>query len=76
MAKHVVPLNGYASATVTVETDETDPEKIVELALQQGPPGVCAQCGGWGRDFSLDIGDEWEPSYREDGTPEIYEESD
>lgn len=77
MAKYRVPLNGYASATVTVETDETDPEVIAQLALMEGVPSPCAQCGGWGRDWSLEIGDEWEPSRRtEDSPPEIYKESD
>ena len=73
MAKYVVPLNGWAGGTVTVETDETDPERIVELAFEKGIPGPCAQCGGWGQDWSLEVGDEWEPSRKEDGSPAIYE---
>lgn len=77
MTKYTVPLTGYANATVTVETDETDPETILELAYEKGAPDVCAQCGGWGRDFSLEIGDEWEP-IRNDKTGEIemYKEDD
>ncbi|AZM51791.1 hypothetical protein DMA15_03665 [Streptomyces sp. WAC 01529] len=61
MTKYTVPLSGYASATVTVETDSTDPEKILDLAYEEGVPGICAQCSGWGRDHSLGLGDEWEP---------------
>lgn len=74
MPKYRVPLNGYASATVTVETDETDPEAIVNLALEEGVSSPCAQCSGWGQSWSLEIGDEWEPALKQDGTPEIYEE--
>lgn len=75
MAKYTVPLTSWANATVTVETDETDPEKIVELAYDD-TPGICAQCGGWGRTFSLEIGDEWEtvPRSDDDPTPTIYRE--
>lgn len=74
MPKYRVPLSGYASATVTVETDETDPERILEEALQEGVPSICAQCSGWGRSHSLEVGDEWEPVEDENGTPIVYEE--
>lgn len=126
MPKYCVPLTGYANASVVVETDETDPEKILEEALvglrevpvpsgqgcqgavrpaartcengldgalarslrdqhshrsrqrdgvllAKGVPGVCAQCSGWGRDHSLEVGDEWEPVTNKDGQPEAYE---
>jgi hypothetical protein len=76
VAKYRVPLSGYVSVSVTVETDETDPERIVEEALSEGVPSICAQCSGWGRDHSLEIGDEWEPVEDEDGTPEVYREGD
>ncbi|MBA2951452.1 hypothetical protein [Streptomyces himalayensis] len=75
MAKYRVPLNGYAYATVVVETDETDPEAIVELAYEETPTDVCGHCSGWGQTWSLEIGDEWRASRKEDGTPEFYEES-
>lgn len=74
MAKYTIPLSGYASATLTIETDETDPENILEEALSAGVPGICAQCSGWGRPYSIDLGDEWEPVLRSDGSPEIYAE--
>jgi hypothetical protein len=77
MPKYRVPLTTYASASILVETDETDPEKILEEALGEGVPGICAQCSGWGRNHSLEVGDEWEPVQDvETGEPEIYEESD
>jgi hypothetical protein len=61
MAKYRVNLTGYADASITVETEETDPGRIYEEAMTEGVPGLCAQCSGWGRDHSLDVGDEWEP---------------
>lgn len=60
MPKYRVTFTGSASATVDVETDETDPEVIAELAYQEDFPTVCAQCSGWGRSYSLEIPDEWE----------------
>lgn len=75
MAKYRVPVNGYASATIFVETDETDPEVIYELAMDEGVPGICAQCAGWGRKDSLEIGDEWEPVI-ENGEVVVYREGD
>lgn len=75
MAKYTVPLTTWANATVTVETDSTDPEEIAQLAWEN-TPDICANCGGWGRDFSLEIGDEWEsvPRSKDDSTPTIYRE--
>lgn len=70
MAKYRVPLSGYASMTVDVETDETDPEKIVELAMEEAYFGLCHQCASHG-----EVGDEWEPSKHE-GEYEIYELED
>lgn len=72
MTKYTVPLTGYANISVTVETDETDPEKIVELAQAEGGASLCHQCGGRTNN-SLDLGDEWEPDRDKDGVPEIYE---
>lgn len=74
MAKYRVPLTGIADAMITVETDETDPEKILEKAYQEEFSTLCAQCSGWGRDFYLEIGDYWEPVEKKDGTPRIYKE--
>lgn len=73
MAKYRVPLHTSASGTIDVETDETDPETIVEQALDEGIHGICAQCSGWGRDTSLEIGDEWEVVVNDEtGLPDIY----
>lgn len=74
MPKYTVPLTSWANISVTVETDETDPEKIVELALEEAGVSLCHQCAGHTNN-SLDVGDEWHPSRDKDGTPEVYEES-
>ena len=60
-----------ASGSITVETDETDPERIVEEAYAEGIPGICAQCSGWGRDHELEVGDEWDVD-EDDKGPVIY----
>lgn len=74
MTKYRVPFNTWAGGSITVDTDETDPEKILEEAYTEGIPSVCAQCSGWGRDFSLEIGDEWEENRDKEGRPVIYVE--
>ncbi|MFD6250280.1 hypothetical protein [Streptomyces roseolus] len=68
MAKYRINITGHASGSLTVETDETDPERIFEEAMSDpGAPTICAQCSGWGRNYSLEIGDEWEPEMNENG---------
>jgi hypothetical protein len=74
--KYKIPLNGYASVTISIETDETDPERIYEEAMAGGIPGICAQCSGWGASHSLEIGDEWEPEAdKETGAVVVYDEA-
>lgn len=55
MPKYDVHMSSTANATVTVEADS--PEQAEEVAEF---PSICAQCSGWGRDHSLEIGDDWE----------------
>lgn len=57
MSRYDIYLNAGASLAVHVEAD--DLESAVEAAYRQAPSGVCAQCSGWGRPYSIDIG-EWE----------------
>lgn len=71
MTVYQVSFETWAGGHIQVETDETDPERIVEAAYEEGIPGLCAGCSGWGRDHSLELGDEWEVVKREDGTPYI-----
>lgn len=75
MAKYIVPLTSWANIAVTVETGETDPEKIAELAIEAASPTLCHQCSD-SRNDSLEIGDQWDPTYGDDGKPEITKESD
>lgn len=72
MAKYSVPLTGYANICVTVETEETDPEKIAELAMEAAEPMLCHQCSD-SRNQSLELGDGWEPGSQ---PPEVYREGD
>jgi hypothetical protein len=57
MPKYRVSLSTNAWVTVTVEADNA--EAAIEEAYQDAP-NLCAQCSGWGRNFSLELGDEWE----------------
>jgi hypothetical protein len=50
-------------ATITVEVEAEDAEKAAEIAQGQD---ICAQCSGWGRDWSMEIG-EW--SVADEGFP-------
>lgn len=72
MATYKVPLTTWANAVVEVETDETDPEKIAELALEGIQASLCHQCSS--RD-GLEIGDVWDP-LRDNGKPEVYKVGD
>lgn len=74
MAKYRIPITTWASGTIEFETEETDPEAIYEAAMNSSAtelPSVCAQCGGWGRSFSLEVGDEWEPVTDREGVVEV-----
>ncbi len=79
MAKYRIPMTTYASTSIEVETDETDPGKIVEAAYEQADyPSICAQCSGWGQKLELEIGDEWKPVpvSSDDPTPIVEKISD
>ncbi|MEW1547515.1 hypothetical protein [Streptomyces tsukubensis] len=60
MTKYRINLSTAANASITVETEETDPELIYQEALHEGIPHPCAQCSGWGQNWELEIGDEWD----------------
>lgn len=64
MAKYRVYLETTAELVITVEVpDGLDEDAAraaaVELAYEEIPRDICAQCGGWGESWSRDIG-EWE----------------
>ncbi|MFC8021995.1 hypothetical protein [[Kitasatospora] papulosa] len=61
MATYNVPLTGIANITVTVTTDEADPDKIAARAIEKAEAeaiGLCRQCSS-DLNNSLDLGDEW-----------------
>lgn len=65
MAKYRVSMQTVATITIEIEVpdDITDPHEIAERAAEEGEfPTICAQCAGWGRDYSLDMDGEWEVS--------------
>lgn len=62
MKKYRVHFETTAGCSVEVEVPDDTPEyEIRELAIEKGyeglPGGVCAQCSGWGRKYSLDLGE-------------------
>ena len=70
MATRTVHFTTTASLSVDVDVpddlDEAEArEKAIELAYDEAPGGVCAQCSGWGRSFSLDLA-EWEAEEGDD----------
>ena len=75
MPKYRVYLTTTASAAVDIEVpdDVTDPDEIAELAWSESEfPTLSAQASGWGRPWSLDLG-EWEADIV-DGIPYVTDE--
>jgi hypothetical protein len=64
MAKYTVYLT--ATASTSVEVDAEDRDDAIEKALSANMPTICAQCSGWGREYSLEIADNWDFSEVED----------
>jgi hypothetical protein len=65
MAKYRVSMQTVATTVVEIEVpdDVTDHEEIATRAAEEGEfPTICGQCAGWGRGYSLDMGDEWNVS--------------
>lgn len=67
MPKYRMYINGaydgyveFESAVVIQpETSAEDTERVVEDGYESGTfPTLCAQCSGWGRNFSISLGDE------------------
>ena len=53
MPKYRVALNARVSLSVTVEADNEDEAR--DAAYEKIPGGLCAQCSGWGREYSMDL---------------------
>jgi hypothetical protein len=61
MTKYIVEFKGVAWATATVEAE--DESEAIEAAFEDGFPGLCAQCSGWNKPWTLSIPDDpaaWE----------------
>lgn len=56
MNRYRVHLQTVASFTIEVDADDED--AALDAAYEEVPAEVCAQCGGWGSKYSLDLG-EW-----------------
>lgn len=56
MAKYRVRLITSAEYCIDVEADSED--AALDEAYQEAP-GLCPQCGGWGKKWGLDLG-EWQ----------------
>jgi hypothetical protein len=72
MAKYVVHMTTTASMSIEVEVDDNldEPEAredAIEEAFQEAPADVCAQCGGWGQSWSMEL-NEWDLAKNIDGT--------
>jgi hypothetical protein len=72
MPKYVVPVTTWANASVTVETDETDPVVIARLAESAVHASLCHKCNGSDNTY-LEIGDEWTAA-EHDGVPVVTRE--
>lgn len=52
MTKYTVHFQQAVSLSLDVEAES--PEDAIEEAHEEGVPGVCAQCSGWGKNWSRD----------------------
>lgn len=74
MPKYRVHLRTAGFTSVVVEAD--DPDRAIDKAFERDLPGICAQCTGWGRGYTLEFGDEWEPCGETDEAVELVEGDD
>ncbi len=61
MPKFKVEFRAYVFATDTVEAE--DESEAAEKAFGNGFPDICAQCSGWGKDYTVAFPDDpasWE----------------
>lgn len=52
MTTYTVHFTQTVSLSLTVDADS--PDDAIETAHEDGIPGICAQCSGWGRNWSRD----------------------
>lgn len=58
MSRYRVTLTSSADFYITVEADSED--EAIDLAYDEAPSGVCANCSGYGQEWDLDLGGDWE----------------
>lgn len=76
--KYTINLSAWASTAVDFETEETDPERILEAFWDSCPdmPTLCHQCSGGHRySQNLNLADSWEID-RFDGKLSIHPAND
>lgn len=57
VAKRRYRVQFETSAWCSVTVEAADEDEAVDLAYEEIPSGVCAQCSGWGQSWSLGLGD-------------------
>jgi hypothetical protein len=57
VTRYRVELRATLYAFVTVEADSED--EAIDMAYDEAPGEICAQCSGWGREYSIDQ-DDWQ----------------
>jgi hypothetical protein len=45
-------------ASFSIEVDADDEDAALDVAFEEAPNDLCAQCSGWGSRYSMDLG-EW-----------------
>lgn len=77
-------ITGLTSTDVTITAELTDdevkdkhPDDIVDSLLdefhEKAPSQICAQCSGWGQNWSRSVGDEYEYIITDDRYETLYE---
>lgn len=64
MTEFRVHMSAVSSFSITVEAEDYD--EAIDKAIEERSPDVCAQCAGWRRKWSLDLGETWEADAVED----------
>jgi hypothetical protein len=67
MSTYRIYFTNVTSTSIEVEADDLD--EAIDAAYEKLPGSICAQCSGWGNDWSRDEGD-WnhdETTYAVDG---------
>lgn len=76
MAHYTVHFTKIESISVRVEADS--PEDAIEMAYDEAPADVCAQCSGWGQRWTRESPDELtaETVWNDDDNSQAWEAPD